>query len=83
MAVGGNSLGRAWDGTPPDDFEQVGGIGEVFERRLYEAGICTFDALAATSPERLAELCPSPALRLADYAAWCTHAAELVAARRG
>ena len=83
LAVAGNSLGRAWDGTPPDDFEQVGGIGEVFERRLYEAGICTFDALAATSPERLAELCPSPALRLADYAAWCTHAAELVAARRG
>ena len=83
LAVAGNTLGRAWDGTPPDDFEQVGGIGELFERRLYEAGICTFDALAATSPERLAELCPSPALRLADYAAWRAQAAELVAARSG
>jgi predicted flap endonuclease-1-like 5' DNA nuclease len=81
LAVAGNTLGRAWDGTPPDDFEQVGGIGEIFERRLYEAGICTFAALAATSPERLAEICQSPALRLADYAAWSAHAAELAAAR--
>jgi predicted flap endonuclease-1-like 5' DNA nuclease len=81
LAVAGNALGSAWDGTPPDDFEQVGGIGEVFERRLYEAGICTFAALAATPPERLAEICQSPALRLADYAAWSAHAAELAAAR--
>jgi len=83
LAVAGNALGRAWDGTPPDDFEEVGGIGEVFERRLYEAGICTFAALAATPPERLAEICQAPALRLADYAAWSAHAAELAAARSG
>jgi predicted flap endonuclease-1-like 5' DNA nuclease len=83
LAVAGNALGRAWDGTPPDDFEEVGGIGEVYERRLYEAGICTFAALAATSPERLAEICQAPALRLADYAAWSAHAAELAAARSG
>ena len=83
LAVESNALGRAWDGTPPDDFEQVGGIGEVFERRLYEAGICTFAALAATAPERLAEICQAPALRLADYASWSAHAAELAAARSG
>ena len=81
LAVASNALGRAWDGTPPDDFEQVGGIGEVLERRLYEAGICTFAALAATAPERLAEICQAPALRLADYASWSAHAAELAAAR--
>ena len=83
LAVAGNSLGRAWDGTPPDDFEEVGGIGEIYERRLYEAGICTFAALAATSPERLAEVCQAPHLRGADYAAWIAHAAELAAARSG
>ena len=83
LTVESNSLGRAWDGTPPDDFEEVGGIGEIYERRLYDAGICTFAALAATPPERLAEICQAPALRLADYAAWSAHAAELAVARSG
>ena len=83
LAATSNSIGRAWDGTPPDDFEEVGGIGEIYERRLYEAGICTFAALAATSPERLAEVCQAPHLRGADYAAWIAHAAELAAARSG
>ena len=83
LAATSNSIGRAWDGTPPDDFEEVGGIGEIYERRLYEAGICTFAALAATAPERLAEICQAPHMRLPDYAAWITHAAELTAARSG
>ena len=83
LAATSNSIGRAWDGTPPDDFEEVGGIGEIYERRLYEAGICTFAALAATTPERLVEICQAPHLRGADYAAWIAHAAELAAARSG
>ncbi len=83
LAATSNTIGRSWDGTPPDDFEEVGGIGEVYERRLYEAGICTFVALAATAPERLAEICQAPHMRLPDYAAWIAHAAELVAARSG
>ena len=83
LAATSSSIGRAWDGTPPDDFEEVGGIGEIYERRLYEAGICTFAALAATSPERLAEVCQAPHLRGDDYAAWIAHAAELAAARSG
>lgn len=82
LAVESNSLGRAWDGTPPDDFEVLPGIGEVYERRLYEAGICTFDALAATPPERLVEICKAPPMRAPDYAAWVSLAAERVAARR-
>lgn len=82
LAVESNSLGRAWDGTPPDDFEALPGIGEVYERRLYEAGICTFDALAAATPERLAEICKAPPMRAPDYAAWVATAAERVAARR-
>jgi predicted flap endonuclease-1-like 5' DNA nuclease len=81
QAVETNSLGRAWDGTPPDDFAGLPGIGEVYERRLYEAGICTFAALAATSAERLAEVCQAPRARTPDYAAWIALAAERVAAQ--
>lgn len=79
LAVETDSLGRAWDGTPPDDFEVLGGIGEIYERRLYEAGICTFAALAATPAERLAEICRAPAARIPDYTAWIARARELAA----
>lgn len=82
LAAETNSLGRAWDGTPPDDFDGLPGIGEVYERRLYEAGICTYAAMAATTPERLAEICKAPAMRTPDYAAWIATAAELSAAPR-
>jgi predicted flap endonuclease-1-like 5' DNA nuclease len=82
LAAESNTLGRIWDGTPPDDFEIFDGIGEVYERRLYEAGICTYDTLAATSAERLAEVCRAPAMRTPDYAAWIATAVELSAARR-
>lgn len=78
-----DSLGRGWDGTPPDDFEPLAGIGEVYERRLYEAGICTFKVMAATTPERLAEICKAPPMRTPDYAAWIATAAELSAERSG
>lgn len=81
-AVETDSLGRTWNGAPPDDFDGLPGIGEVYERRLYEAGICTYDALAAASPQRLAEICQAPPMREPDYAMWVSLAAELAAARR-
>ena len=83
LAVESNSLGRAWDGSPPDDFDGLPGIGEVYERRLYEAGICTYAALAAATPERLAEICKAPAMRTPDYAAWIATAADLTGGRSG
>jgi predicted flap endonuclease-1-like 5' DNA nuclease len=81
-AVETDSLGRTWNGTPPDDFDGLPGIGEVYERRLYDAGICTYDALAATAPERLAGICQAPPMRAPDYAQWVSIAANLAAARR-
>ena len=63
-----DTVGRYWDGTPPDDFEKLEGIGEVYERRLYDAGICTFRALAEVSAERLQEICQAPDWRRPDYA---------------
>lgn len=82
LAAETNSLGRVWDGTPPDDFDVLTGIGEVYERRLYEAGICTYETMAATTPERLAEICKAPRMRTPDYAAWVVTAAEMSAAKR-
>jgi predicted flap endonuclease-1-like 5' DNA nuclease len=82
LAVQTNSLGRSWDGTPPDNFEILEGLGEIYERRLYEAGICTFEALAAARPEQLAEICKAPAMRTPDYNTWIATATEQIASRR-
>jgi len=83
LAADTNSQGRVWSGSPPDDFNILSGIGEVYERRLYEAGICTYEALAATSTERLAEICQAPPMQTPDYAAWVSTAAGLAAGRSG
>ena len=82
MAVQTNTLGRAWDGTPPDDFEPLDGLGEIFERRLYEAGVCTYEAMAAQTLDRLQEICKAPDWNKPDYTAWIAKATELAAAKR-
>ena len=74
LATSSGTLGRIWDGTEPDDLEALEGIGEVYEQRLYAAGICTYADLAATSVERLAEICPATVGRRPDYAAWVDQA---------
>jgi predicted flap endonuclease-1-like 5' DNA nuclease len=74
-----DTVGRYWDGTPPDDFEKLEGIGEVYERRLYDAGICTFRALAEVSAEQLQEICQAPDWRRPDYASWIAQAERLIA----
>ncbi|MEJ5200504.1 MAG: helix-hairpin-helix domain-containing protein, partial [Anaerolineae bacterium] len=70
--------GLGWSGTPPDDFEPLEGIGPVFESRLYEAGICTYEALANATVEQLAEICKAPAWRMPDYASWIAQAKALL-----
>ncbi|MGC8782558.1 MAG: helix-hairpin-helix domain-containing protein, partial [Anaerolineae bacterium] len=70
--------GLGWSGTPPDDFEPLEGIGPVFEGRLYEAGICTYEALANATVEQLAEICKAPAWRTPDYAGWIAQAKALL-----
>jgi predicted flap endonuclease-1-like 5' DNA nuclease len=74
-----NTAGRVWDGTPPDDFEILEGIGNIFERRLYSAGICTYQALAAATPEQLAEICKAPTFHRPDYAYWIAQARQMAA----
>ncbi|MCS6848494.1 MAG: helix-hairpin-helix domain-containing protein [Anaerolineae bacterium] len=77
LAVETNSVGRVWQGNEPDDFEPIEGIGSVYERRLYEAGICTYEALANTPIERLMEICPPTKLRKPNYADWIAQARTL------
>lgn len=81
LAVQTNSVGRGWDGTPPDDFEQLSGVGEIYERRLYNAGICTFEALAATTIEQLTEICQVAGGRRPDFEDWISQARRLAGAK--
>ena len=75
------TVGRGWTGTAPDDFEELEGVGAVYEGRLYAAGICTFKALANATIEQLAEICKAPAFRTPDYASWIAQAKVLVTQR--
>ena len=76
-----NTVGRRWNGTQPDDLERLDGLGPAHERRLYDAGICTYDALSASDPETLASICPGHAGHSPDYAHWIAQARALLAAR--
>ncbi len=48
----------------PFDFLPIDDIGEVFNERLFEGGIYSYRQLAATSPEKLAEICETNAERV-------------------
>lgn len=81
LAAETETVGRTWDGTPPDDFDLIEGIGDVYEGRLYDAGICTFEALAEALPDRLAEICAAPEFNPPDYAAWIATAKSFLKKR--
>ncbi len=77
-----DTVGHIWSGQQVDDFEPMEGIGKVYEERLYEAGICTFEQLAGTTPEQLAEICHTPEMSAPDYGAWIAYATQVVAERQ-
>jgi Helix-hairpin-helix domain len=41
-------------GQAGDDFQQIQGIGAAIDRRLHDAGILTYQDLAALTPEQIA-----------------------------
>lgn len=47
-----------------DDFTQINGVGPVFDRRLKEAGILTFEELARRPAEEIAEIIQWPVGRV-------------------
>jgi len=76
------SKGRLWNGTLPDDLEPLEGIGPVYEKRLYDAGICTYAALAQTTPEQLEAICGAGGVRKPNFKAWIKQAQKLAARKK-
>ncbi|HSN73704.1 MAG TPA: helix-hairpin-helix domain-containing protein, partial [Anaerolineae bacterium] len=75
------TVGLLWDGDHVDDFEPMPGIGKTFEKRLYDAGITTYEQLAACDVERLAEIIRPPAMREVNYDDLKERARQLIAER--
>lgn len=76
LAQSSNTLGRLWTSQPIDDFEQIPGISQTYEQRLYEAGIYTYRALADSTVEQLEALIESPASFRPPFERWITSARE-------
>ena len=66
------------DEPAPDRLQEIRGIGDVYARRLREAGIGTFADLAALTPDEARSL--ASARPQADTAGWIEQARELAAA---
>ncbi len=80
-----DTQGRTWSGEEPDDFGPIDGIGHTFEKRLYDAGICTYKALLNT-PQEEVERIISKGKKLVtkpDIPYWFKQAAELLAKKGG
>jgi WS/DGAT/MGAT family acyltransferase len=68
---------RAAEPGRGDDLSRVAGIDATFAARLQAAGIATFAALAACTPNTLAAICQAPDWRRPDYASWIEQAGDL------
>jgi predicted flap endonuclease-1-like 5' DNA nuclease len=79
LAGESGSMGREWDAHQPDDFEPIEGLGFTYEKRLYDAGICTYAALVEASDDKLNEISRPPKFRKPDYASWRAQAGALMA----
>lgn len=61
----------------PQPLTPIRGIGPVFEQRLYAGGIQSYAALAAATPEQLAQIVNAPKPAQPDYAGWIAEARQL------
>lgn len=60
-----------------DDFKVIKGIGEVFQERLYDAGVTTYASLASMSADEVAAIIKPEDWQNYDFFAWIREAAEL------
>ncbi|MCS6844834.1 MAG: helix-hairpin-helix domain-containing protein [Caldilineales bacterium] len=75
-----DTVGAIWQAAGQvDDLEAIEGLGPIYERRLYEAGLTRYEDIANATVEQLAEICKAPRTRTPDYAAWIEQAKALVA----
>ena len=65
-----------------DPLIDINGIGPVYQRRLFDAGVYTFADLAALTPERVREIVRPQSWQDVDPAAWIAEA-QTLAERRG
>ncbi len=80
-----DTQGRTWSGEEPDDFEPIDGIGHTFEKRLYDAGLCTYQALLNTPQDEIERII-SKGKKLVtkpDIPYWLKQATELLAKKGG
>jgi predicted flap endonuclease-1-like 5' DNA nuclease len=68
------TTGATWNGIIPDDLSDIRGIGEVFEQRLYEAGILTFVDLASQTVASLESIIQPKNWQRYDFASWIAQA---------
>ena len=64
-----------------DALIDINGIGPVIEKRMFDAGIFTFEQLAAQAPERLREIARLQDWQDADPNAWIAEARERAAGK--
>ena len=64
-----------------DDLTAIAGIVRLYQWKLYDAGISTYEQLASTTPERLHEILETTTWREIDPASWIEQAKVL--AQRG
>jgi predicted flap endonuclease-1-like 5' DNA nuclease len=62
----------------PDDLTQIKGIGPVFQDRLNEAGITTYEQLAATAPDQVRQIIAAADWQKIEPERWVHQAAQLV-----
>lgn len=67
----------------PDDLTKISGIGPVYRRKLHEAGIYTFDQLAAASPDQLDTAVAPEGFQKPAFEQWIDDAGKLVAGAGG
>ncbi len=68
---------------PPrrDPLEKINGIGPVYKRRLYEAGIYTFQQLAELSPDQIRAIIQPKSWQKIEPESWIQQARELAASQ--
>ena len=59
LAKKSRSEGSVWTDEPPDDFGLIEGLGRTYERRLYDAGIWTYDRLSRSTADQVRRICDS------------------------
>lgn len=65
--------------TRSDDLKRITGVGPIYEQRMHDAGVHTFEQLARASTDELEEIIQPPAWVHIDFSEWRQQAHELAA----